>query len=70
LAHFKQEYYYPRIINRRPRGKWAALGSPTILDDARRRIEKLRGLPARSVVSTAQQRELLAIEKKWTEALR
>ena len=42
LAHFKQEYYYPRIVNRRPRGKWAALGSPTILDDARRQIEKLR----------------------------
>ncbi len=69
LAHFKQEYYYPHVFNRRPRGKWASLGSPTIVDEARARVEKLRALPTRSVVSAAQRRELLAIEKKWTDAL-
>jgi len=69
LAHFKQEYYYPHVFNRRPRGKWESLGSPTIVDEARARVEKLRGLPTRSVVSAAQRKELLAIEKKWTDAL-
>jgi trimethylamine--corrinoid protein Co-methyltransferase len=69
VAHFKQEYYFPRVLNRRPRGRWAALGSPTTVDEARTRIEKLRALPTRSIVSDAQRKELLAIEKKWTEML-
>jgi trimethylamine--corrinoid protein Co-methyltransferase len=69
LAHFKKEYYYPRLFNRHPRPKWISLGSPAILDDAEARVEKLRALPARSAVSAAQRRELLAIEKKWTAAL-
>ena len=69
LAHFKREYYYPRVFNRYPRSKWATLGSPTILDQAEARIGKLRALPKRSNVSEAQRRELLRIEKKWTEAL-
>ena len=69
LAHFKSEYYYPRVFNRRTRAKWLSLGSPSILDEAAARIEKLRALPTRSVVSAAQRRELRAIEKKWTEAL-
>lgn len=69
LAHFKEEYYFPRIINRRARGKWLTQGSPTTLDEARARVEKLRTLPIRSVVSSRQRKELLAIEKNWTEAL-
>ncbi len=69
LAHFKQEYYYPHVFNRRPRGKWVLLGSPTIVDEARARVDKLRALPTRSVVSAAQRKELLVIEKNWTDAL-
>jgi len=69
LAHFKREYYYPRVTNRRPRGTWEALGSPTILDEARDRIAKLRALPTRSIVSAAQRKELEMIEKKWRERL-
>jgi trimethylamine--corrinoid protein Co-methyltransferase len=69
-AHFKQEYYFPRILNRRPRGRWAALGSPTTLDEARARIAKLRTLPVRSVVSSAQRKELLTIEKTWRQSLK
>lgn len=69
VAHFKQEYYFPRVLNRRPRGKWASLGSPTIVDEAQSRIAKLRERPVRTVISDSQRKELLAIEKKWTEAL-
>jgi trimethylamine---corrinoid protein Co-methyltransferase len=69
LSHFKQEYYYPRVFNRRPRGKWESLGSPTIIDEARTQVEKLRALSVRSVLSSAQRRELLNIEKRWTEEL-
>ncbi|MFH1267582.1 MAG: trimethylamine methyltransferase family protein [Planctomycetota bacterium] len=69
LAHFKSEYYFPRVTDRRPRGTWESHGSPTILDEAQSRIAKLRSLPTRTVVSPAQRRELLAIEKKWTEEL-
>jgi trimethylamine--corrinoid protein Co-methyltransferase len=69
-AHFKQEYYFPRILNRRPRGRWAALGSPTTLDEARARIAKLRAMPVRSVVSSAQRKELLTIEKTWRQSLK
>jgi trimethylamine--corrinoid protein Co-methyltransferase len=69
LAHFKQEYYFPRVFNRRPRGVWATRGSPTLVNEARARIEKLRSLPVRSVVSSAQRKEMLAIEKSWTEVL-
>ncbi len=56
-------------MNRRPRGKWESLGSPTIVDEAQTRIEKLRTLPNRSAISAAQRKELAAIEKKWTEML-
>jgi len=69
LAHFKNEYYFPRVTNRRPRGTWEAMGSPTIVDEAQSRIEALRSLPTRTVVSAAQRKELLAIEKRWTEEL-
>ena len=69
LTHFKEEYYYPHITNRRPRGKWEEIGSPTIEDEARSRIEELRALPTRSIVSPAQRKELLAIEKKWRDEL-
>ena len=69
LAHFKDQYYFPRVTNRHPRGKWEALGSPSIIDRAQGRIEELRSLPTRSVLSTAQRNELLVIEKKWREEL-
>ena len=59
----------PHVFNRRQRGKWESLGSPTIVDEARARIDKLRALPNRSTISGAQRKELLAIEKKWTEML-
>ncbi len=69
LTHFKNEYYFPSVTNRRPRAGWQAHGSLTIIDEARARIEKLRALPTRSIVSAAQRRELLAIERRWTEKL-
>jgi len=69
LEHFKDEYYFPHVTDRRPRGRWEALGSPSTIDEARARIEKLRALPTRSVLSRAQRKELLAIEKKWTDKL-
>jgi trimethylamine:corrinoid methyltransferase-like protein len=69
LAHFKQEYYFPHVTNRRPRSNWEALGSPTIIDETRARIEKLRSLPTRSVLSAPQRNELLTIEMKWREEL-
>lgn len=69
LAHFKQEYYFPHVTNRRPRGTWQARGSPAIVDEARARIAELRSRPTRSIVSATQRRELLAIEKKWREQL-
>lgn len=69
LEHFKNEYYYPKVTNRRPRGTWEALGSPTVLDEAKARIAKLRALCTRSAVSASQRKELLAIEKKWRKAL-
>jgi trimethylamine--corrinoid protein Co-methyltransferase len=68
-AHFRQEYFFPRVFNRIQRGKWESLGSPTIVDEARARIDKLRALPNRSVLSAAQRKELLVIEKKWTAML-
>jgi len=69
LAHFKQEYYFPHVTNRRPRGNWEAIGSPTIIDETRARIKELRSLPTRSVLSASQRNELLTIEKKWQEEL-
>jgi len=69
LDHFRDEYYFPRVTNRRPRSVWETTGSPTIIDEARARIEELRAQPVRSIVTPAQREELLAIEKKWTEEL-
>jgi trimethylamine--corrinoid protein Co-methyltransferase len=69
LSHFQSEYYFPRITNRLPRGTWRSRGSPTILDAARSRIAALRALPTRTIVSPAQRKELLTIEKKWRESL-
>ena len=69
LAHFKDQYYFPRVTNRHPRGKWESLGSPSIIDRAQERIKELRSLPTCSVLSTAQRAELLLIEKKWREEL-
>ena len=69
LEHFKNEYYFPHVVIRQPRGVWESAGSPTIVDAARARVEKLRALPRRSVLTNAQQKELLAIEKRWTKEL-
>jgi len=69
LDHFRDEYYFPHVTNRRPRSVWDSVGSPTIVEEARNRIEKLRELPVRSVITPAQRKELLAIEKRWTERL-
>jgi trimethylamine---corrinoid protein Co-methyltransferase len=69
MRHFKQEYYYPRVFNRRPRGRWESLGSPTIIDEAHALVERLRELPVRSALSSAQRNELLTIEKNWTAEL-
>jgi len=69
LAHFRQEYYFPHVTNRRPRGNWEAVGSPTLIDEARARIEALRSRPTRTVLSDSQRNELLAIEQTWRRAL-
>jgi trimethylamine--corrinoid protein Co-methyltransferase len=69
LEHFKQEYYFPHVTNRRSRSAWEAAGRPTILAEARRRIEDLKALPQRSIVTPAQRNEMLKIEKHWTEEL-
>jgi trimethylamine--corrinoid protein Co-methyltransferase len=69
LKHFKGEYYFPHVTMRHPRGVWESAGSPTIFDAARARVRELRGMPTRRALSNAQQKELLAIEKKWTEEL-
>ncbi len=69
LSHFKQEYYYPRVTNRRPRSVWDVAGQPSIVDEAQARVEELRALPTRSVVTDAQRQELLRIERKWAEEL-
>lgn len=70
LTHFKTEYYFPHVTNRRSRSAWEAAGRPSIVDSARQRIAELMARPRRSIVTEAQHRELLKIEKKWTEALR
>jgi len=69
LAHFKQEYYYPHVTNRRARSAWQAVGSPSILDAARKRIQELKARPVRSIVSPAQRAEMLKIQQKWTAEL-
>jgi trimethylamine:corrinoid methyltransferase-like protein len=69
LAHFRGEYYYPHVLNRRPRGKWESLGSRTAFEEAGARVELLRRLPVRTMVTAVQHRELVAIEKKWRQAL-
>ena len=66
LEHFRQEYYYPHVTNRSPRSVWEVAGSHTITERANARIEELRDLPKRSVVTPAQRKELMAIEEKWT----
>ena len=69
LQWFRQEYYYPHVFLRRPRSAWESRGSPSVADEARVRVEKLRALPTRSVVSAGQRRELLAIEHRWRQRL-
>jgi trimethylamine--corrinoid protein Co-methyltransferase len=69
LTHFREEYYYPRVFNRRPRGKWEALGARTAAEEAAARVEQLRKLPVRSVVTPPQRQELAAIEGRWREVL-
>jgi trimethylamine--corrinoid protein Co-methyltransferase len=69
LAHFREEYYYPHVFNRRPRGKWESLGARSAFEEARCRVEVLRKLPVRSVVTPEQSQELAAIENRWRQAL-
>jgi len=65
LEHFKNEYYFPQVTNRRPRSTWESAGSPAIVDEARSRVEELRAMPRRSIVAAAQRKELMAIEATW-----
>jgi trimethylamine:corrinoid methyltransferase-like protein len=69
LENFRGEYYYPRVTNREPRGVWESAGGRTIVEEARARVDELRALPTRTIVSDAQRRELSAIEKTWTAEL-
>jgi len=69
LEHFKDEYYFPHVTNRRPRSTWETEGRPSTIAEARARIEELRSLPRRSIVAPDQRKELLVIEEKWTEEL-
>ena len=69
LEHFKSEYYFPHVTNRRSRSGWEAEGSPSIAEAARRRVAELRGRPRRSIVTPAQRAEIIAIEKSWTKEL-
>jgi trimethylamine---corrinoid protein Co-methyltransferase len=69
LAHFRKEYFYPHVLNRRPRGKWELRGRRTTFEEAAERVATLRKLPLRSAVSQSQSQALLAIEKKWRQAL-
>lgn len=69
LSHFRAEYYFPHVTNRRSRGAWDATGRPSIVDVARSRVEELKARPIRSAISSAQREELLKIERRWTEEL-
>jgi trimethylamine--corrinoid protein Co-methyltransferase len=69
LAHFRDEYYFPHVTNRRARGAWEAAGRPSIVDAARRRVEELKARPTRTIVNRAQREELLRIERHWTQEL-
>ncbi|MCG2660648.1 MAG: trimethylamine methyltransferase family protein [Kiritimatiellae bacterium] len=69
LAHFRQEYYFPHVTNRRARSVWQAAGSPSIVDTARSRIAELKAMPVRSIVTPAQRNEMLKIEKIWQKEL-
>jgi len=69
MEHFKEEYYFPQITNRQRRSVWEAAGSLDIAQAAGAAVAELRAKPIRTVVTPAQQRELLKIEKAWTEQL-
>ena len=45
LEHFKNEYYFPHVVIRQPRGVWESAGSPTIVDAARARVESCELCP-------------------------
>lgn len=69
LAHFKEEYYFPRVTNRRARSVWETAGCPSIADAARSRIAELKALPVRSIASGAQCHDMLKIEQRWRQQL-
>jgi trimethylamine---corrinoid protein Co-methyltransferase len=69
LENFRNEYYYPHVLNRRPRGKWQSLGARTAVEEASARVESLRALPLRTVTTDAQRYELAAIERRWRSTL-
>ena len=69
LDHFRKEYYFPHVTNRRSRSAWEAAGSPDIVDEAVARVRKLAAEPVRSVVTEAMRPKLLKIEQRWSQVL-
>lgn len=69
LEHFRREYYFPHVTNRRSRSAWEAAGKPNIAADAAARVRELAARPVRSLVAPAMREKLLKIEQKWRGAL-
>lgn len=69
LEHFRKEYYFPHVTNRRSRSAWERAGSPSIVDEAAARVKKLAAEPVRSVVTPGMRAELAKIEEKWRKML-
>jgi len=69
LEHFRGEYYFPQVTNRRARSAWEAAGSPDIAAAAAARVKELAARPVRSIVTPAMRDKLRDIEKNWRAAL-
>ena len=69
LAHYKAEFYYPKLAKRINAPAWEAAGSVDALQRAADMVRDILAVPAHPLISEAQSRELRTILAKAEAAL-
>jgi trimethylamine--corrinoid protein Co-methyltransferase len=64
MQHFREELSESRLLARTRRETWQSQGSTSLAERAAQRVKEILAAPPREILSDAQRRELLAIERR------
>ncbi len=69
LARYKDEMFFPELSNRRTREDWMREGGKSLEEKAKEKCQEILKADEKTYVTEEQRRELLNIEKQYTDML-